>query len=275
MNNSMISSSVSMAALQRKLDLIAENVANANTTGYKRKTSVFEDILNSVQPQHEDFLQEGRSTPLGFTQGWGMRMSALLLDMSQATLIATNLPTDLAIEGKGLFEVAVPVPGGGVTPAYTRNGSFQLLPLPEGGKQLSTKTGMPVVNQDGEPIIVPEGYELRVQSDGALLGISETDDTTIDLGRIRLVDVRMPELLRSIGDNLYVLDDIPDRENVAVVMDELPADTKIMQGYTEASNVSLVDELTELISVQRAYQLNARALYSADQMLGMAVKLRA
>ena len=275
MNNSMISSSVSMSALQKKLDLIAENVANANTAGYKRKTSVFEDILNSVQPQHEDFLQEGRSTPLGFTQGWGMRMSALLLDMSQATLMATNLPTDLAIEGKGLFEVAVPAPGGGTTPAYTRSGSFQLLPHPDGGRQLSTNTGMPVVNQDGEPIIVPDGYELRVQSDGTLVGVSEADDTIIDLGRIRVVDVRMPELLRSIGDNLYVIDDIPNRENVVVVMDELPEGTMIMQGYTEASNVSLVDELTELISVQRAYQLNARALYSADQMLGMAVRLRA
>lgn len=274
MNNSMITSSVSMGALQRKLDLLAENVSNVNTTGYKRKTAVFEDILNSIQPQHRDFLQEGRSTPLGFTQGWGMRMSALLPDMSQATLIHTGVMTDLAIEGKGLFEVAVPGQGGGTTPAYTRSGNFQLVALPSGDRQLVTNAGMPVVNQEGENIIVPAGHELIVGTDGSLRAFNELDYTTVELGRIRVVEVRMPELLQSIGDNLYVLEGVDNLENVVEVLEELPADTVIMQGYTEASNVSLVDELTELITVQRAYELNARALSSADQMLGMAVRLR-
>lgn len=274
MNNSMISSSVTMGALQRKLDLIAENVSNINTAGYKRKTSVFEDILTNMQPQHEDFLQPGRSTPLGFTQGWGVRMSALHLDMAQGTLIPTGAPTDLAIEGKALFEVAVPGQGGVISPAYTRSGSFQLMPLPGGDRQLVTSSGMPVLNRDGGNIVVPAGYNLIVNPDGTMLGVNETDDTTVDLGRIRLVQVLNPELLRSIGDNLYNIVDGAEAGNVVAVLDELPQGTMVVQGHTEASNVELANELTELISVQRAYQLNARALASADQMLSMAIKLR-
>jgi flagellar basal-body rod protein FlgG len=174
-----------------------------------------------------------------------------------------------------MFEVAVPGQGGGTAPAYTRSGTFQFAPLPNGDRQLVTNTGMPVVNQEGGNIIVPAGHNLVVHTDGRLVAVNEIDDTTIDLGRIRLIQVLMPELLRSIGDNLYVLEDGANAANAVEVLNELPEDTVIMQGYTEASNVTLTDELTELISVQRAYQLNARALASAEQMLGMAIKLRA
>ncbi len=270
MNNSMISSSVSMSALQKKLDLIADNMANLNTVGYKRKTSVFEDLLTSLQPHQEEFRQPGRATPLGYTQGWGVRLSTIMLDMSQGNLKSTGNPTDIAIEGNALFEITMP----DGTSAYTRHGAFQMVSLPNGDRQLVTDSGMPVVAQDGGDIIVPAGYNLTVHADGTMMAVGRTEEPPIALGSIRLVQVLKPELLRSVGHNMYGIAEGVNANDVVEMMAVLPQGTAVRQGFTEDSNVVLADEMAELLTVQRAYQLNARALVSSEQMLNMANHLR-
>lgn len=270
MNNSMITASVSIGALQQKLDMIADNIANINTVGYKRKTSVFEDLLTSLQPQQEEFRLPGRAVPLGFTQGWGVRLSSMLLDMTQGTLQATDNPTDIAIEGNALFEVAMP----DGTSAFTRHGAFKLVPFAGGGRQLVTEAGLPVLTQVGGNIIVPDGHELAVAADGTITAIGAAGTNPIPLGRLSLMQVIKPELLRSIGDNLYGVEEGTNPADVLQALAVLPEGTAVRQGFTEQSNVNLTDEMTELLNVQRAYQLNARALASAEQMLSMANNLR-
>lgn len=280
MNNSMITASVSMGALQQKLDLLADNIANSNTVGYKRKTAVFEDILTSLNKHEEDFNQPGRRTPLGFTEGWGARMASMQTDMSQGVLQHTGNMTDLAIEGNGLFEVRSDGDINGDR-AFTRHGPFQLMPDANGDRILVTNSGQQVIGNtgNGEDFIrVPAGYELSIATDGTLTAVGGAGTTPINLGTLKLVQVTNPELLRAVSDNLFGIPEDVDPNDVVRDVAALPGgETGIVvrQGYVEQSNVNLADEMTDLMIVQRAYQLSARALSSSEQMMGMANNLRA
>lgn len=265
----MIASAASIGALQQRLDIIAGNIANINTVGYKRKTSVFEDLLTSLQPREEAFRLPGRATPPGFTQGWGARLIATMPDLTQGTLRSTGNPNDVAIEGNAMFVV-----GKDGTDVYTRNGAFQLVPLANGDRQLVTDGGLPIQDRNGNDIIVPAGRNLTISAEGFLTAVGNEGTAPIDLGQLQLVQVLKPDLLRAIGDNLYSVDAGANPAGIVQLLPAKPVDVAVRQGYTEQSNVSLADEMTELINVQRAYQLNARALASADQMLGMANSLR-
>jgi len=269
-NNSMITSAASMYSLQQKLDMLADNMANLNTVGYKRKTSVFEDILTSLQPHEKAFELAGRRTPPGFTQGWGAKLSAMMLDMTQGSLQDTGNPNDVAIEGNALFRVTMP----DGSEAYTRQGAFQLVPLPSGARQLVTNDGNAVLDAQGGGIIVPAGLELTIRPDGSMVAEGPVGTVPAELGRIGLVQVLKPELLSAIGDNFF---GVAEGVNNAVVVEPLPdrqADVAVRQGYTEQSNVNLTNEMAEVIMVQRAYQLNLRALTSSEQMMTMANNLR-
>jgi flagellar basal-body rod protein FlgG len=271
LNNSMITATASMAALQRKLDLLADNIANVNTTGFKRKSAVFEDLLTSMQPHDEGFRQPGRQTPPGFTQGWGARMSSIQIDLSQGSMQSTGNPNDLAIEGNALFEVKTP----DGSPAYTRQGAFQLVPVKNGAGErlLVTNAGMPVRDANGADIIVPAGRSLSVTGDGTLMAVA-ANGTSTRIGQLQLVEVLKPELLRSIGENLYGIDGAAKQADVVRQLPASPDRAMVRQGFLEQSNVNMADEMADLMVVQRAYQLSARALSSGEQMLGMANNLR-
>jgi flagellar basal-body rod protein FlgG len=269
MNNSMISSAVSIRALQQKLDMLADNVANVNTVGYKRKTSVFEDILTSIQPHEKDFQLAGRRTPPGFTLGWGTRLAGMMLDMTQGSLQETGNRGDVALEGNALFRIGMP----DGTEAYTRNGSFQMTPLPDGSTQLVTAGGLPVLDADGNAIIIPQGLRLTIRTDGSMAG-EDANGSVVELGQIGLVRTLKPELLQTIGENLYGVSAGMDPAVVVELLPARPEGVSVWQGYTEQSNVNLTNEMAELIAVQRAYQLNTRALSSSDQMMNMANNLR-
>ncbi|MNZ52374.1 Flagellar basal-body rod protein FlgG [compost metagenome] len=281
MNSSMINAMVSMNSLQQKLDLMADNIANVNTVGYKRKESTFEDLLTTLKQQPDAFNQPGRLTPMGFNQGWGAKMTMVQSNLTQGTLNGTNLETDLAIEGNALFEVIVDQAG---NRGYTRNGAFQLTVGENGDTILATKDGYPVVANVTDPntgniiegnIVVPLGYSLRVNPDGTVQGVSN-NGTTIELGSIKLLQPSRPAALTAVSDNLFV---VADGLNVGDVLQQIVPDSEnavaLRQGYLEQSNVNLTDELTELITVQRAYQLAARALSSSDTMMSLTNGLRA
>lgn len=276
MNGSMISASVTMGALQQKFDLLADNIANSNTVGYKRKTAVFEDILTSIQPQEKDFELAGRRTPLGFAMGWGARLSSMQLDLTQGVLQFTGNSTDVAVEGNGLFEVEL----ADGSRAFTRHGSFQLISTGGGERTLVTNSGYPLVaevNGVDSSIVVPEGYDLSIDADGRLMAVGREGAAPIDLGRLKVMQASKPELLQSIEDNLYGVPEGINIEDVVMNVTQLPAEESgvaVRQGYVENSNVSMPDEMADLMNVQRAYQLSARALSSAEQMMGMANNLR-
>jgi flagellar basal-body rod protein FlgG len=279
-NSSMITASVSMGALQQKLDMLAENISNTNTVGYKRKTAVFEDIMTSLNSQVQDFNQPGRRTPMGFTEGWGARLSSIQTDMSQGVLQQTGNMNDIAIEGNGLFEVrtsdTIDSPR-----AFTRHGSFQLISTGGGDRMLVTNSGHRVVASNGgleDFVQVPAGYNLSISADGTLTAVGNEGTTPIDLGKLKLVQVTNPEFLQAVADNLFGVPTDVDPANVVRDVTQLTQDESglsVRQGFVEQSNVSMADEMTDLMIVQRAYQLSARALSSSEQMMGMANNLRA
>ncbi|MFS0725844.1 flagellar hook-basal body protein [Paenibacillus sp. 1P07SE] len=281
MNSSMINAMVSMNGLQQKLDLLADNIANVNTVGYKRKDATFEDLLTNIKQQGEAFEQPVRLTPLGFNQGWGSRLTMIQPDMTQGPVQKSDNPYDIAIQGDALFEVITDEAG---TRAYTRNGAFQLVLDQDGTPILATKEGYPLVvqrvNADGaiveERIEVPDGYEIRIEEDGRVLGVSADGFDTIPLGQVKLVQPMKPGVLSPTADNLFVVADGLDVDDVvrAVVPDEINR-IALLQGFLEQSNVNLSHEMSELMIVQRAYQMSARALTSSDTMMGLANSLRA
>ncbi|GJM82983.1 hypothetical protein HMSSN139_54790 [Paenibacillus sp. HMSSN-139] len=122
MNNTIISAMVSMSGIQQRLDLLADNIANVDTAGYKRKQANFEDTLTRVQQQTSDLNLPGRATPSGFNLGFGSRMSQVTVNYTQGPIKETGNPTDLAIEGNAMFSVLTP---DGVV-AYTRGGDFHV-----------------------------------------------------------------------------------------------------------------------------------------------------
>jgi flagellar basal-body rod protein FlgG len=288
MNHSMINAMASMSGLQQKLDVIANNIANLNTAGFKRKEASFQDVLTSVNRQPEAFRQEGRRTPLGFTEGWGAKLSQVQINMSQGSLQETNNPTDVAIEGDAMFEIDLGAQGaaqGGTAAAtaWTRSGSFQLAVQPgdEGNAYLSTPQGHLVRGVNNQPIRIPNGSSITIDSFGNVRASNpaNANGAPVTVGTIKLVRVARPQMLQSIGDNMYVLSDIANNADGEVLRPlnraaEADAAIALRQGFLEQSNVVLSDEMTEMMSVQRAYQLTSRALISGDTMMNLANNLR-
>ncbi|PZE19381.1 flagellar hook-basal body protein [Paenibacillus xerothermodurans] len=275
MNNSLITASVSMHALQRKLDMLSNNIANINTAGYKRMDASFQDVLTSVKQQPMSFQQQGRLSPLGYNHGWGSRLVQAQMDMAQGSLAASDNPLDVAIEGNGLFEIAS---ADGSAPVYTRDGSFDLRPDTDPTNMvLTTKDGGTVIGVNDDPIRIPVDHRIQIQSDGTILAFNDADKTAapVQAGQLKLMRVLRPQLLQPLGNNQYTLAGgiaNPDVLQPAANNAETPITVK--QGFVEQSNVNLADEMTDLLQVQRAFQLNARAVTSSETMMGIANNLR-
>lgn len=271
MNNSMISAMVSMSSIQQRLDLMAENIANLNTTGYKRKEASFEDTLTRVKKQESAMQLPGRATPNGFDMGFGSRVAGITTNFTQGSIKVTDLPTDFAIEGNALF--AVLTENGR---AFTRAGDFHLQPDPADGENayLVTSLGHFVLNEEGEPITVATGSELKVDAQGNITTVSGNEIT--EAGRIQLLTPIRQEALTAVDGNLFTLVAGAVEADVLAETASLPLEqqAQIRQGALEGSNVNLTDEMAEMLQVQRAYQLAARALTSSETMAGLVNTLR-
>jgi flagellar basal-body rod protein FlgG len=288
MNHSMINSMVSMNGLQQKLDIMANNMANINTAGFKRKEATFEDILTNVKNQPNSFQHAGRLSPLGFTQGWGAKLSQVTTNFAQGALKESGLATDLAIEGNGLFKVMVPSgdPNQPANYLYTRDGSLDLTTLPNDRENvyLATKEGHLVMGEGDQPISIPNGYKFAVDADGTVRSYngSKPEDGSVVRGKLGTVRVLRPQFMQQVGNNLFAIpagiaatqQDIDNIVQPVARGSNLEQPITIRQGFVEQSNVNLADEMTELLTVQRAFQLSSRALTSSDTMMNLANNLR-
>jgi flagellar basal-body rod protein FlgG len=287
MNRSLISSMVTMQAVQQRLDIIANNMANVNTNGFKRKDATFEDILTNINQQPKSFQNLGRLSPLGLTQGWGAKLSQVQLNLEQGTLTATGIANDIAIEGNALFQVSMntlDATGNPVTNTiYTRDGSFELAvnPLDPANLYLETKEGNFVNGTDNLPIKIPKDLKMVIDTAGNITAINPSDSgqAPVPVGQLKLVRIVRPQYLEQIGNNEYSLSAAFNNANGQILQDvtngsNLESPVAVRQGYIEQSNVNLADEMTELLAVQREYQLNARAITSADTMTSLANNLR-
>lgn len=288
MNHSMINSMVSMNGLQQKLDIMANNMANINTTGYKRKEATFEDILTNLRQQPQGFQQAGRLSPLGFTQGWGAKLSQVTTNFAQGAMKDTGIPTDLAIEGNGLFKVSVAGgdPNRPVNTLFTRDGSFNLSVMENdtANVYLTTKEGHLVLDTNNNPISIPNGYKVAVSPEGVVSAYngSTPEEGSEVRGQLNLVRVLRPQFLQQVGENLFTIPAgaAANQQEIDNILQPVAAGSgleqpiKVRQGFLEQSNVNLADEMTELMTVQRAFQLSSRALTSSDTMMNLANNLR-
>ncbi|WP_054954624.1 flagellar hook-basal body protein [Paenibacillus dakarensis] len=271
MNNSMISAMVSMNAFQQRLDVIADNLANVDTVGYKSKDTSFEDVLTQVQGHHKDFTLAGRATPPGYTVGFGSRLAAVIQNMEQGPHKETGNPLDLAIDGNAMFAVQG---NGGI--AYTREGGFHVSPDPQDGSfvNLVNNQGYQVLDRNNNPIRIPANAKVAVDPAGQVL--VETPAGRSVAGVLKLAELQRPEGLVQMAGNLYML---AAGLTEAQVFEQAqanrgPLKSEVQSGFLEQSNVNFSDEMMKMMEVQRAYQLAARALSSSDTMMNLANTMR-
>ena len=241
-------------AQQTQLDVISNNLANVSTNGYKRSRAVFEDLLyQTMRPAGTQTTQQNQ-VPAGLTLGTGARPVATVRNYGQGALQQTSSSFDLAVNGAGFFQVQLP---DGML-AYTRDGSFQI----DSQGQLVTNNGLVI-----DPgIVVPEGVkEVAIGQDGVVTATVAGQTQPIQLGQLQLATFINPPGLQPLGQNLFgetAASGVP-----VVNVPGLNGAGLINQGYVEAANVNVVEELVGMIQTQRAYEINSRAITTADQML--------
>jgi flagellar basal-body rod protein FlgG len=243
-----------MTAQQMNVDNIANNLANANTTGYKMRRTQFQDLIyqNVVQPG----TQAGQQTivPTGLQVGLGARPSANEIVFTQGSFSQTDNPLDLVIQGRGFFQIRQP--SGEI--AYTRDGSFQL----DRDGNLVTSSGDPIEPQITIP---PEAQSITIAKDGTVSYTTPSQTAAQLAGQIQLANFQNPAGLNGIGGNLYLPTDASGQPTVANPGGQEGLGT-IMQGYQEQSNVSVVEEFINLIAAQRGYEANSKVVKAADEM---------
>lgn len=251
-----------MLAQQTNVDVISNNIANMNTTGYKRQRAQFQDLLYQQvsRPGASSNGPEAR-VPTGIQIGAGVRTGGVYRIAEQGALVQTDNRFDLAIQGLGHFQVQMP--SGEI--AYTRDGTFQLSDQGE----LVTSQGLRVepgitVPQGAVDVVVSRTGEVQVKLAG------EVELQTV--GQIELASFVNEAGLEAKGDNLFLATAASGEPTIAPPGE--PGFGNLAQGFVEASNVNPVAEITALITAQRAYEMNSRVVKTADEMLGTTSQLR-
>jgi flagellar basal-body rod protein FlgG len=253
MIKAMNTAATGMVAQQTSINNIANNLANVNTTGFKKARVEFQDIL------YQNFRKAGTASAIGATipvnldVGYGTRAVATTREFSPGSVSITKNPTDLAVAGKGFFQIQMP---DGAT-AYTRDGAFKI----SADGQLVTADGFLMTPE----IIIPEdATDLSVAIDGQVFVLLVGNDTPQQIGQMELARFINPAGLSAVGHNLF-------RETPAsgTPITGTPGNEGlggIEQGHLETSNVSVVDEMVNMIMAQRAYEINSKVIQASDDM---------
>ncbi|AIA55104.1 Flagellar basal-body rod protein FlgG [Acidithiobacillus caldus ATCC 51756] len=241
------------------MDVIANNLANVNTTGFKQSRAVFQDLL--YQNLRQPGAQSSQTTqyPSGLQLGTGVRVVATERLMTQGNLTSTGNALDLGINGQGFFQIMQP----DGTIAYTRDGTFQL----NNQGQLVTSNGyllQPPVT------IPPNAQSITIGTDGTVSVVLPGQSQPQQVGSIQLANFINPTGLQSIGDNLYLQTGSSGAPQTG--QPTLNGLGSVQQGYLESSNVNVVSELVDMIATQRAYEINSKAVSTSDSMLGYAIQ---
>ncbi len=246
---------------QTNMDVISNNLANVNTTGFKRSRAVFEDLMYQTIRQPGAQVGAANQLPSGLQIGTGVRTVATERIHSQGNLKETGNDLDIAIQGKGFLQVEMP----DGTFAYTRDGSLQV----DQNGQMVTAGGYPVQ----PPINIPDNaLTVSIGRDGTV-SVTQPGATgiSVEIGQLQLNTFINPTGLQSAGENLYVETDASGPANV--VQPGLDGAGLVLQKYTETSNVNVAEELVNMITTQRAYEMNSKAVQTSDQMLARLTQL--
>ena len=254
MNSSLRTSASGMAAQQRMIDVIANNLANVNTTGFKRSRVSFEDVLYENLEGARIVNYQSASTVGPVQVGKGVRVQAITRLHGQGAPETTSRPMDFAIEGDGFFQVRRPDD----TVAYTRDGSFTI----SDRGVLTTHDGYTLL----PGVTVPsDATEVTVSPNGTVSILQSGQSTPTEIGRLELARFLNPNGLEAVGENEYIetaasgepLTGFPQEEGFG----------RLLQGALESSNVEIVQEMTDMIAAQRAYEINAKAIRTAEDMM--------
>lgn len=249
-----------MSAQQTNVEVIANNIANANTTGFKRSRAEFTDLLYQLEKNASvPSANDQNLIPEGAQLGLGVRLSSIRSINIQGALNNTGNQFDLAINGDGWFQVK----GSGGQTSYTRAGSLNT----DANGQLVTANGLPI-----EPSITipPETLSVTVNKSGQVFARVAGSTTEASIGQLTLANFANPAGLKALGDNMFQATDASGPATVGN-----PGDTAfgvLEQGYLEQSNVDPVQEITDLISAQRVYELNSKVIQAADDMSSVITK---
>lgn len=246
---------------QTSLDVISNNLANVNTNGFKRGRAVFQDLMYQTLRQPGAQVGDANQLPSGLQLGTGTRVAATERLHTEGNLTNTSDPMDIAIQGQGFLQVQLP----DGTDAYTRDGSLQV----DQNGQLTTAGGLVIQ----PPINVPNNaMSLTIGKDGTVsVTQPAAPGTNVQIGQLQLANFINPNGLQAIGDNLYLETDASGAPNIGQpTVDGLGS---ILQQYVETSNVNVAEELVNMITTQRAYEMNSKAVETSDQMLARLTQL--
>lgn len=247
-------SKTGLSAQDTALTTISNNLANVATVGFKRDTAVFEDLLYQIKREPGGLSSQDSQLPSGLQLGTGVRVAGTAKQFSQGSLQVTERGLDMAISGRGMFQILMP----DGTTAYTRDGQFQV----DNTGQIVTANGFPL-----QPAItIPENVStVTIGDDGIVTATVAGETGATQLGQVDLADFINPQGLKAIGDNLFR--ETEASGNPIVGTPGLAGLGAIKQGSLETSNVDVVEEMVNMITTQRAYEMNSKVVSSADQML--------
>ena len=260
-----------MTAQQTNVDVISNNLANVNTVGFKSESAQFKTLLYQTI-QNKTTSANGETKPVGAQVGLGTRTASITTSFEQGPINTTNSNTDFAVVGKGFF--AVQDESGEIR--YTRNGSFNWSLSGDGGVMLCNSEGLPVVDTTGAPIILGEEYDtanITVDTEGNICYPDESNNPQKIGIQIGLVQFSNPAGLEKVSGSLFKETEASGLPLYEAESDTLPKSI-IRQSCLEASNASVIDEMVNLIVAQRAYEMNSKAIQTADDMMSQANQLK-
>jgi flagellar basal-body rod protein FlgG len=272
----MIQAAVTMNQLQNKLDLIGNNLANSQTTGYKSREADFSSLLtqqinNVTSPQNA----EGRLTPDGVRIGSGARLGSTNINLATGSISETGRELDVALlQPNHFFQIEV-TENGETETRYTRDGSFYLNPVNDNQDVMLTDSdGNPVIGEDG-PILIAEGFDSIVIQPNGQINV-QRGNVTGNAGNIAITEAVRPRMLEAAGDNNFRLPDLAELGLAAEEILQAPLDNQelVKSGALENSNVDMAKQMSDLLLTQRAYQFNSRTISMGDQMMGLINQLR-
>lgn len=270
MVRSLWTAATGMIAQQTNVDTIANNLANVNTNGYKTQVNEFKSLLyQNIQTRTTS--ANGDAKPSSAQVGLGVRNASISSIFTTGNLYASSSDTAFALDGDGFFAVM----GGDGNTYYTRNGNFEFTLAAE-GNMLATTDGLPVLDTEGRPIVLPEEFiisQITVTADGELCYPNERNNPEPMGIQIGVFQFNNPNGLFKMGESLYA-QTAASGEPINEATNLFVERTKVIQGYLEGSNVQVVDEMVNMIVAQRAYELNSKAITASDEMLQQANNLR-
>jgi len=251
-----------MLAQQRNVEVVSNNLANMNTTAYQRRRTEFHDLLyQNIRRVGTSSSDSGTVVPSGVQLGLGVKLAAVYRIHEQGNLTATDNTFDIAVQGNGFFPIQLPT---GET-AYTRDGTFQL-----------NSTGT-IVTHDGYTVspgitIPTNAVDVTINASGQVLVKLENQVALSNVGQLQVATFQNEAGLEAVGNNLYI--ETPASGAATLGNPDAIGFGSILQGFLETSNVNAVEEISNLISAQRAYEMNSKVIQTSDEMMGTLTALR-